>query len=132
MGNIAVVYVYWSKEEFAPFPVLFLVIVVFDTNEERNVHLHPPDLQRTVHTNLTLSDLSFFNSLGRLKMYQLFLHKSFIISRHFVLTKILLYNFYSFTDLLEVGADVDDAGREEGPLKKVNTTTCHSVNDTIL
>ena len=61
-------YVYWAKEEFAPFPVLLLVIVVFDTNEERNVHFHPPDLQRTMHINLTLSDLSFFQLPGTIKI----------------------------------------------------------------
>ena len=100
---IAVVYVYWAKEEFAPFPVLLLVIVVFDANEERNVHFHPPDLQTTVHINLTLSKWPvIFQLPGRLT-------KSFIISRHFALTKVLLYNS---SDLLEVGADVDDAGRE--------------------
>ena len=112
MGTIAVVYVYWAKEEFSPFPVLLLVIVVFDTNEERNVHFHPPDLQTTVHINLTLSDLLFFNSPGVIENASVVFTKSFIISRHFALTKVPLYNFYSSTDLLEVGADVDDAGRE--------------------
>ena len=108
VGTIAVVFVYWAKKEFAPLHVLFLAVVLFDTNDERNVHFHPPDLQTTVLINFTLSDLSFFNSWGRLKIYQF--TKLFIISSHFALTK--LHNFYSFTDFLEVGADVDDAGRE--------------------
>ena len=91
--------------------MLFLA-VVFDTNEERNVHFHPPDLQTTVHINLTLIDLSFFNSRGRLKMYQCFYKVIHNLSRYFALTKVLLHNIYSSADLLEVGADVDDAGRE--------------------
>ena len=71
--------------------MLFLVIVVFDTNEERNVHFHPPDLHITVQINLTLSDLSFFNSRGRLEMYQCFY--KVVHNKHagiyFALTKVI-------------------------------------------